>query len=257
MIKKSFCCTLMAAMAMGAGVASAQTHEVPSPASTDKTDKRFSFPSKTHFLMAVDLQIDARIQYKDVSNLIGIESMQPSDKLAIYRGMRKAMLKHAARKWDSGVADDYGRKLAPILGWRSHYGTHQNELQNRLILFRFAQESKPSKRVLELYEEKVVHSVTLAEKQQAIEKGNCQNKLVSIADYVFYQQLGSTMAQDSDAMDLALMYETLEPCQRVKLERQLANHKPGLSKAEIEQRIINVKSSSISPVILSYSQDQR
>lgn len=260
MIRKSVCCSLATMLALGATSMFAQANSTASSSISspikDTTPKPFTFPSKTHFLMAVDRQIVSRIQYQDVSELLGLEDMNVADEVTVYRGMRKAMLKHAAKKWDAGMAEYYGRQVDRMLGWRGQYNGSGEDIENRLMLFRYAQESKDASQVMKRYDEKLVAVLDEPEQQEAVELGKCDDELVSQADYGFYQHLGSSVKQEDQAIDLAILYESLEPCERFLVERRLDSHSH-LSESVIEHSIIDVQSTPISHVLLSYSQDQR
>lgn len=261
MIKKSVCCSLATMLTVGASTSFSQTDVTISssqmhPPIEDQRAEAFTFPSKTHFLMAVDRQIVSRIQYQDMSELLGIEQMEVADEVTVYRGMRKAMLKHAAKKWDAGMAEYYGRKVDRMLGWRGQYNEPGESVENRLMVFRYAQESKAARQVLKRYDEKLVAAMQEPEQVEAISKGVCDDELVSQADYGFYQQLALAVKQEDQAIDLAILYETLEPCERFVVERKL-DEQSQISEAFIEHSIIEVQSNPISPLILSYSQEQR
>lgn len=200
------------------------------------------FPSKTYFLMAVDNEISSNIRDLDVGTLIGVPSMKPSDAEAIYYGMRKAMLKYAARAWDAGVAVSYGKDVGKMLGWHdSGANSDPNEIRivNKLLLFRYAQQYRDSNELLQHYHQELSQKAVRVE---ASTVAHCKQH-ESYSDYIFYKQLGQLSANPNQLFPLAANYELLFSCNKLRVESMLSSQSDSISKHDIAS-MINVAENS-------------
>ncbi|MCO4786546.1 MAG: hypothetical protein KC467_11545 [Marinomonas atlantica] len=199
------------------------------------------FHSKTYFLMAVDNEIKSAIQYDDVSKLLGLPAMSKEDAETVLFGMRKSLLKYAARAWDTGVAVNYGKEVSEVIGLET-IGTDEvdeTSLQNKLLLFRYAQQYDNSKQVIDRYSEQLDPLVESLSLSASLSNQDCINAEPH-SDYEFYQKLSTHLPKTSTGISLAKKYEILMPCQKLALGDFLEQNQSNLSKATFQRGIASV-----------------
>lgn len=200
------------------------------------------FPSKTYFLMAVDNEITRNIHDQDVGTLIGVPDITPDHAETIHYGMRKAMLKYAARAWDAGLAVSYGKDVGKMIGWYdSGESSDPNEIRivNKLLLFRYAQQYQSSNELLNHYHQQLSQKMVRVNVENV---SHCKQQ-ESYSDYIFYKQLGRISANPNQLLPIAANYELLFSCNKLRVESMLSSKSDSLSKNDIVS-MINVAENS-------------
>ncbi|SBS28100.1 hypothetical protein MAQ5080_01005 [Marinomonas aquimarina] len=200
------------------------------------------FPSKTYFLMAVDNEIIRNIGDQDVGLLLGVKDIKSSDAEAIYYGMRKAMLKYAARAWDAGIVSSYGKDVGQVFGWHdpgAHSDPNEIRIVNKLLLFHYAQQYQSSNTLLQHYHQQLTqHTMQLPDNSVS----QCKQH-ESYSDYIFYKQLGQLSANPNQLFPIAANYEALFSCDKVRVETMLSATSESISKHDIASMITVVEQS--------------
>ena len=201
------------------------------------------FPSKTYFMMAVDRHISNNIKPVDMSRIFGVPDISADDEQVIYQGIRKAILKDAAQKWDAGRANDYGRKIERVTNWQDEDIADGYELQNRIVLFRYALDSPKASDVLEQYEQVSTTVSDTRSMLSAIQTGKC-DALALKSHFNFYQQLSAFQPMANKTLKLAKQFETLSSCQKFVVDTLLLSSEQSVTKDALLQTIRQVKQSS-------------
>lgn len=242
MLRKSFICSV----AISASLANAsQTSDDAQSNSGDVI-----FPSKTYFMMAVDRHIANHVKPADMSKYLGIDELSADDEKRIYSGVRKAILREAASKWDSGEARHYGRDLGQMVGWSQESSRPGYELQNRITLFRYALESDKATSVLERYENNLAVTPVVLTRFEAIKEGNC-DKLALKSHYSFYEQLSSFDTINRQTLRLASRFESLSSCQKCAVSSLMSSDSDQITPDTLLNSIVNAQQSSDPKALLS------
>ncbi|CUB05402.1 hypothetical protein [Marinomonas fungiae] len=198
------------------------------------------FPSKTYFLMAVDNEITRNIRDQDVGDLIGVPNIDTNHAEAIYYGMRKAMLKYAARAWDAGVAASYGKNVGRMIGWQKPDESRDpNDVRivNKLLLFRYAQQFGESNELLQHYYQELSQKAVQMEENTV---AGCKQQ-ENYSDYIFYKELGQLSTDLNQLYPIAANYELLISCNKQQVESMLSAKSHTITKHDIAS-IIQVAS---------------
>ena len=190
------------------------------------------FPSKTYFLMAVDNEITRNIRDQDVGDLIGVPNIDTNHAEAIYYGMRKAMLKYAARAWDAGVAASYGKNVGRMIGWQKPDESRDPtdvRIVNKLLLFRYAQQFGESNELLQHYYQELSQKAVQMEENTV---AGCKQQ-ENYSDYFFYKKLGRLSANPDQLFPIAANYEALFSCNKLRVQARLSTDKSLISKYDI------------------------
>ncbi|SBT16782.1 hypothetical protein MGA5115_00866 [Marinomonas gallaica] len=186
------------------------------------------FPSKTYFLMAVDNEIKSTIKYDDIGQLLGLPSMSEEDAETVFFGMRKSMLRYAARAWDAGVAVHYGKDVGGMVGLEpadsERFANEDSGVSqfNKLLLFRYAQQYPESKQLLQQYQQRLNQEVAKIEVTPSDFSTYCA-QLESYTDFTFYRSLGQLSAAPSRVYSVTKQYEMLPPCKKRHVENLLSS----------------------------------
>lgn len=210
---------------------------------TSENDSEVIFPSKTYFMMAVDRHIAKNIKPIDLSRLLGVSGLNEADEQKIYSGVRKAILKDAAQKWDSGVVSSYGRELGLVMNWRNEDAATGYELQNRIVLFRYALESQKASAVLDRYDQVLTTVSESTDQVAAIKQGNCDT-LAAKSHFNFYEQLSSFEPSASQTLKLASQFESLSSCQKCAVDSLLSSYDQGITKDALLNTVASAQQSS-------------
>lgn len=184
------------------------------------------FASKTYFLMAVDNEIGFNIQEQDVPTLLGISEMDKEDAETIYFGMRKAMLKYAARTWDAGIAASYGKEVGRLIGWHTmdiETEPDVEQVRNKLLLFRYAQQYRSSNALIEKYHQYFDRDAAKIQANSVDFISHCE-PLEPHSDYTFYAALSSVSVSSSRMFSLAELYESFDFCQKQHIQEKISNY---------------------------------
>lgn len=225
MLRKSLVCSFAITATI---VHSAQNTSVDNSESNDEV----IFPSKTYFMMAVDRHIAKNIKPVDLSRLLGVPGISESDEQTIYNGVRRVILKDAANKWDSGVASNYGRELGLVMGWQNEAAEPGYELQNRVMLFRYALQSQKAAAVLEHYDSALSSAVESVDYVESINQGDCE-PLAKKSHYNFYEQLSALTEMNRQTLQLASRFESLSACQKCAVDSLLSSYGNDITPAVI------------------------
>ncbi|MBM6551444.1 hypothetical protein [Marinomonas ostreistagni] len=239
MLKKSLVCSFALTATTGFAV---------QDSSSDR-DNEVIFPSKTYFMMAVDRHIAKNIKPIDLSRLLGVPGISEADEQKIYSGVRKAILNDAADKWDSGVASSYGRELGLVMNWRNEDAATGYELQNRIVLFRYALESQKASAVLDRYDQVLTTVSDATDPVAAIQQGNCDT-LAAKSHYNFYEQLSSLEPSSNQTLKLASQFESLSSCQKCAVDSLLSSYDQGITKDALVSTLASAQQSSDPQFIL-------
>lgn len=197
------------------------------------------FASKTYFLMAVDNEIGFNIQEQDVPTLLGVSEMDKEDSETIYFGMRKAMLKYAARTWDAGIAASYGKEVGRVIGWHTmdiETDPAVEQVRNKLLLFRYAQQYRSSNALIEKYHQYLDRDAAKIQANSVDFISHCE-PLEPHSEFAFYQTLGSVLPKGNRAFMMAFHFETLAPCQKMELGQWLDQHGSSLSTSDLQKAL--------------------
>ena len=196
---------------------------------TSDTRNEVIFPSKTYFMMAVDRHIAKNIKPVDMSRILGVPNISEADEQTIYRGVRKAILDDAASKWDNGMVSDYGREIERVMDWRDEDLSEGYELQNRIVLFRYALESQKASNVLDHYDRGLSAAANVNNTLAAVKSGQCDT--LAIKSHVnFYEQLSELKPMAGSTLKLAKTFEALSSCQKSMVDTLLRSHDAGVTR---------------------------